>query len=61
LIKNIILEDVEYTVTNEEIIHSDEELIFEIVDESGRSTFVKCLFDDMLGEPIKNVWKIINH
>lgn len=60
MIKKIILDDIEYDVTNEEIIHSNEELIFEIVDDNGRSTFVKGLFDDMLGNPIKNIWKILN-
>jgi hypothetical protein len=61
MVKKIILDDIEYDVTNEEIIHSDEELIFEIKDTNGRTSFVKCLFEDMLGQPIENVWKIINH
>jgi hypothetical protein len=60
VIKNLIVDDVEYRVTNERIIHSDEELIFEIKDDNGRVTYVKGLFDDMLGHPIKDIWKILN-
>ena len=60
MVKKLIIDDVDYDVTNEEIISSYEELIFEISDDNGRITFVKALFDDTLGLPIINIWKIKN-
>jgi len=59
MIKNIILDDIDYKVTNEESISTKEELIFEIKNEKGRNRFVKAMWDDMLGHQIENIWKII--
>lgn len=49
-----------YLVTDEETIHSHEEMVFEV--RNRRETdpnFVIGTFDDLLGSPIKKVWKIL--
>jgi hypothetical protein len=56
MVKNIKIKDKMYTVTNEEMISAIEELVFEFND----GTWVIGLFDDLLGHPIRNVWKILN-
>jgi hypothetical protein len=56
--KNIIIGDLEYTVTDDEIIHAKDELIFEL-NVNGRISYVRGMFDDLLGSPIQKVWKIL--
>jgi hypothetical protein len=58
---NIInIDGKDYNVTDEEQIHSGEVLIFEIRNYSDKvSKFVLGNFDDLLGSPIKKVWKIL--
>jgi hypothetical protein len=56
--KTIKINGKEYLCTNEKTIHSDEELIFEIL-VNDQTTYVIGLFDDMLGSPIKQIWKIL--
>jgi hypothetical protein len=59
--KNITIDGMEYLVTDEETIHQGDELIFEIKTiRDTDSTFVKGLWDDLLGRPITKVWKIVN-
>jgi hypothetical protein len=55
-----LMKEVEYKVTDEETIDANEELIFEYNnnDEIG-DQYCVAMFDDMLGYPIKKVWKII--
>ena len=56
----ISIDGKDYNVTDEEQIHSDEILIFEIRNYSDKvSKFVLGNFDDLLGSPIKKVWKIL--
>jgi hypothetical protein len=55
MVKDIIIEDKTYTVTNEKQISVGEQLIFEMND----GGLVIAMWDDMLGSPIKNVWKIL--
>ena len=58
--KIISIDGKDYNVTDEEQIHSDEILIFEIRNYSDKvSKFVLCNFYDLLGSPIKKVWKIL--
>ena len=56
MVKHIKIKDKMYTVTNEQIISATEELVFEFND----GTYAIGLFDDLLGHPIHNVWKILN-
>jgi hypothetical protein len=56
MIKYIKIDDKLFTVTNEEMISATEELVFEMND----GTYEIALFDDLLGHPIRNVWKILD-
>ena len=60
---NVIIGKVDYLITDESTIHQGEDLIFEIrnrsSDNSNDSSFIVGSFDDLLGAPIKKVWKII--
>ena len=58
--KTITIEGKEYNITDEQTIHSGEELVFEIRNYRDEdSKFVIGHFDDLLGSPIKKVWKIL--
>jgi len=56
MIKHIKIDDKLFTVTNEEMISATENLVFEFND----GTYEIALFDDLLGHPIRNVWKILD-
>jgi hypothetical protein len=56
MVKSIKIKDRIYKVTNEEMISATEELVFEFND----GTYEIALFDDLLGHPIHNVWKILD-
>jgi hypothetical protein len=59
--KIINVDGMDYKVSDRESIKIDDELIFEIKnDDDVESKFVIAMFDDMLGLPIKKVWKIID-
>ena len=50
----------EYKVTDEETMRKEDELIFEIRNRnSDENTYVLGMWDDLLGAPIKKIWKII--
>jgi hypothetical protein len=58
--KTITIEGEDYTITDEQTIHSGELLVFEIRNyRDEKSEFVIGNFDDLLGSPIKKVWKIL--
>lgn len=58
--KTITIEGEDYTITDEQTIHSGELLVFEIRNyRDEKSEFVIGNFDDLLGAPIKKVWKIL--
>lgn len=58
--KTITIEGEEYNITDEQTIHSGEMLVFEIRNYRDEdSKFVIGHFDDLLGSPIKKVWKIL--
>ena len=60
MITTINIEGKDYKVTDEQPIQSTEELVFELRNYSDKeSKFVIGCFDDLLGSPIKKVWKII--
>ena len=60
MITKINIDGKEYKITDEETIESTEELIFELRSYSDKETkFVVGCFVDLLGSPIKKVWKII--
>jgi len=57
--KNINIDGKNYEVTNEEQIHIDDELVFEIQNSKDDTpTYVIGMFDDLLGLPVKHIWKI---
>lgn len=59
---NVIIGKVDYLITDESTIRQGEDLIFEIrtrSNDSDDNTFIVGSFDDLLGAPIKKVWKII--
>jgi hypothetical protein len=56
--KKIVIGDLEYLVTDKQPIHEFEELIFELKI-NGRTSYVRGMADDLLGSPIKKVWKIL--
>jgi hypothetical protein len=50
----------QYKVTDEETMRKEDELIFEIRNRnSEENTYVLGMWDDLLGAPIKKIWKII--
>ena len=58
--KTINIDGQDYTITDEKTIHSGEMLVFEIRNYKDEdSKFVVAHFDDLLGSPIKKVWKIL--
>jgi len=60
MITTINIEGKEYKITDEQTIESTEELVFELRSYSDKETkFAVGCFDDLLGSPIKKVWKII--
>jgi hypothetical protein len=59
---NVIIGKVDYLITDESTIHKGEDLVFEVrtrSNDNNGETFVVGSFDDLLGAPIKKVWKII--
>ena len=51
----------EYKVTDEETMRKEDELIFEIRNRnSDENTYVLGMWEDLLGAPIKKIWKIIS-
>ena len=60
MVKTIDIDGKEYNITDEQQIQSTEKLIFELRSYSDKDNkFVVGCFDDLLGSPIKKVWKII--
>ena len=45
---------------NQEIDDIDEEIVFELSIPEAGTVYVVGMFDDLLGQPIKKVWKIIS-
>ena len=60
MIKTINIEGKDYTITDEQTIHQGEVLVFEIINNIDKySKYAIGHFDDLLGSPIKKVWKIL--
>ena len=59
--KKITIENEVYLVTDDKMIQIDEELVFEIKTNKIDSVYIIGMFDDLLGTPIKKVWKILEH
>lgn len=57
MIKEVLINEVAYTISDEEKYSIEEELIFEIRKE-GSYEFVKGMWDDILGLPVRKIWKI---
>ncbi len=58
MIKEITVEGKVYTITDEGKYSPDQELVFEIRKESSYS-FVVGMWDNILGLPVRKVWKIV--
>lgn len=59
--KKITIENEVYLVTDDQKIHIDEELVFEIMIPESGAVYVLAMWDDLLGQPINKVWKILEH
>lgn len=59
--QTITVKDIDYFVTDEETITKEDEMIFEIRNRRETdSTYVIGKWDDLLGSPIKKIWKIVS-
>ena len=58
--KDVSIQGKTYTVVDDEFIGLSEDLVFEIKPDRNEETTVHVLgkWNDMLGSPIKKVWKI---
>jgi hypothetical protein len=61
MMQTITVKDMDYLVTDEETITKEDEMIFEIRNRRETdSTYVIGMWDDLLGSPIKKIWKIVS-
>ena len=58
MIKEVIINGKAYTITNEEEYSVEEELVFEIRQDK-KYVFVVGMWNDILGLPVRKVWKIV--
>jgi hypothetical protein len=59
--QTITVKDMDYLVTDEETITKEDEMIFEIRNRRETdSSYVIGMWDDLLGSPIKKIWKIVS-
>lgn len=60
MIQTITVKDIDYLVTDEETITKEDEMIFEVRNRRETdSTYVIGMWDELLGSPIKKIWKIL--
>ena len=59
--KQVNIQGVTYTVVDDEFIGLNEDLVFELKPDRNEETTIHVigLWNDMLGSPIKKVWKIV--
>lgn len=59
--KQVNIQGVSYTVVDDEFIGLNEDLVFEIKPDRNGETTIHVIgkWNDMLGNPIKKVWKIV--
>lgn len=58
MIKEITINGKGYIITDEEQYSVEEELVFQIRENASYS-FVTGMWDDILGLPVRKVWKIV--
>lgn len=59
--QTITVKDMDYLVTDEETITKEDEMIFEVRNRRETdSTYAIGMWDDLLGSPIKKIWKIVS-
>lgn len=59
--QTITVKDMDYLVTDEETITKEDKIIFEIRNRRETdSTYVIGMWEDLLGSPIKKIWKIVS-
>ena len=58
--KQVNIQGVSYTVVDDEFIGLNEDLVFEIKPDRNEETTIHVIgkWNDMLGSPVKKVWKI---
>lgn len=59
--KQVNIQGVSYTVVDDEFIGLNEDLVFELKLDRNEETTIHVIgkWNDMLGSPIKKVWKIV--
>ena len=59
--KSINITGIDYLVTDEETMSQTDELVFEVRNRyEVDNIYIIGMWDDLLGSPIRKVWKIIN-
>lgn len=58
MIKKVVIQDKIYLISNEEKYSIQEELVFEVRQEQGYN-FIAGKWDDILGQPVRSIWKIV--
>lgn len=58
MIKDVIVKETVYTITDEERYSVEEELVFEIR-QGSKYEFIIGMWNDILGLPVRKVWKIV--
>lgn len=59
--QTLTVNNVDYLVTDEETITKEDGMIFEVRNRRETdSTFVIGSWDDLLGSPIKKIWKVVS-
>jgi len=59
--KTINIKGIDYLVTDEETMSQTDELVFEVRNRyEVDNIYIIGMWDDLLGSPIRKVWKIIN-
>ena len=59
--KTINIKGIDYLVTDEETMIQTDELVFEVRNRyEVDNIYIIGMWDDLLGSPIRKVWKIIN-
>ena len=59
--KEVNIQGKKYTVVDDRFIDLDEDLVFEIKPDRNEETTIHVIgmWNDMLGSPVKKVWKIV--
>ena len=56
--KLVTVDGITYEVTDEGKYEPEKEMLFEIY-EQGKYTYAIGLYDDLLGKPVRKIWRIV--